>query len=64
MISTINGEIGADVSVTDIFSATFSMGSMTESPKRVMELIDEYEKTKRVSFPARWDIYLRREYGF
>ncbi|PVD49568.1 aminodeoxychorismate synthase component I [Terrimonas sp.] len=51
MISTISGEIGADVSVTDIFSATFPMGSMTGAPKkRVMELIDEYEKTKRGVF--------------
>ncbi|MFT3749533.1 MAG: anthranilate synthase component I family protein [Agriterribacter sp.] len=51
MISTISGETGLDVSVTDIFKATFPMGSMTGAPKkRVMELIDEYEKTKRGVF--------------
>ncbi|MCC6287649.1 MAG: anthranilate synthase component I family protein [Chitinophagaceae bacterium] len=51
MISTVSGEIGGSVSVTDILKATFPMGSMTGAPKkRVMELIDEYEKTKRGVF--------------
>lgn len=51
MVSTISGETGTDVPVADIFKATFPMGSMTGAPKkRVMELIDKYEKTKRGIF--------------
>jgi para-aminobenzoate synthetase component 1 len=51
MISTIEGRLRSDVSFTDILSATFPMGSMTGVPKRrVMELIEYYEKTKRGLF--------------
>lgn len=51
MISTISGELAEDVRITDIFRATFPMGSMTGAPKRrVMELIDTYERTKRGLF--------------
>lgn len=51
MISTISGEIKKDVSFADIIQATFPMGSMTGAPKkRVMELIEQYEKTKRGIF--------------
>ena len=51
MISTIAGELRNDVSFTDILSATFPMGSMTGVPKkRVMELIERYEKSKRGLF--------------
>lgn len=51
MISTISGELAKGVSITDIFKATFPMGSMTGAPKRrVMELIEAYEKTKRGLF--------------
>ena len=48
MISTISGELKDDVSFADIIRATFPMGSMTGAPKkRVMELIEKYEATKR-----------------
>ena len=48
MISTISGELKDETHFTDILRATFPMGSMTGAPKRkVMELIEKYEKTKR-----------------
>lgn len=51
MVSTISGELADDVSFTEIIRATFPMGSMTGAPKkRVMELIEEYEQTKRGIF--------------
>lgn len=51
MISTISGEIDDKISFADIVKATFPMGSMTGAPKkRVMELIEQYEKTKRGIF--------------
>ena len=51
MISTISGELKTDASFADIIKATFPMGSMTGAPKkRVMELIEQYEKTKRGIF--------------
>lgn len=51
MISTISGTLRKDVSIVDIIRATFPMGSMTGAPKRkVMELIEKYEKTKRGIF--------------
>lgn len=51
MISTVSGKIKKDISFTDIIRATFPMGSMTGAPKRkVMELIEEYEETKRGIF--------------
>lgn len=51
MISTVSGELKDDVSFTDIIRANFPMGSMTGAPKRrVMELIEQYEKNKRGIF--------------
>ena len=52
MISTVSGELKNDGGdFTKIFRATFPMGSMTGAPKkRVMELIEFYEKTKRGIF--------------
>jgi len=51
MISTVTGELKEDISFRDIIKATFPMGSMTGAPKkRVMELIEQYEKTKRGIF--------------
>jgi para-aminobenzoate synthetase component 1 len=48
MISTISGDLKENVDFTDMIKATFPMGSMTGAPKRkVMELIERYEKTKR-----------------
>ena len=51
MISTISGELKKNISFSDIIRATFPMGSMTGAPKKkVMELIEQYEKTKRGIF--------------
>jgi para-aminobenzoate synthetase component I len=48
MISTIGGEIAEGLHWVDMIKATFPMGSMTGAPKkRVMELIEVYEQTKR-----------------
>ncbi len=51
MISTVSGELEADTDWMDVVKATFPMGSMTGAPKkRVMELIERYEQTKRGLF--------------
>jgi len=51
MISTISGELKKDISFAAIIEATFPMGSMTGAPKkRVMELIREYENSRRGIF--------------
>ncbi|MEO9022431.1 MAG: anthranilate synthase component I family protein [Ginsengibacter sp.] len=51
MISTIQGTLQKDISLSEIIKATFPMGSMTGAPKkRVLELIELYEKTKRGLF--------------
>ncbi|MDQ6843745.1 MAG: anthranilate synthase component I family protein [Bacteroidota bacterium] len=51
MISTVTGILNKSVKLSEIFKSTFPMGSMTGAPKkRVMELIEKYEKTKRGLF--------------
>ncbi len=51
MVSTISGKIKKDLHWIDIIKATFPMGSMTGAPKkRVMQLVEQYEKTKRGLF--------------
>jgi len=51
MISTIIGNLRENISFAEILKATFPMGSMTGAPKkRVMELIENYERTKRGLF--------------
>jgi len=51
MISTIAGELKDNIDWTDIIKATFPMGSMTGAPKKkVMELIEQYEQTRRGLF--------------
>ncbi len=51
MISTISGTFNDGIHWVDAVKATFPMGSMTGAPKkRVMELIEEYEQTKRGLF--------------
>jgi para-aminobenzoate synthetase component 1 len=48
MISTVSCEIKDGISATDIFKATFPMGSMTGAPKvSAMKLIEKYESTRR-----------------
>ena len=51
MVSTISGDVATDTDWTDIIKATFPMGSMTGAPKkRVMEIIEENERTRRGLF--------------
>jgi para-aminobenzoate synthetase component 1 len=51
MISTVSGELRKGISFSEMIRATFPMGSMTGAPKRrVMELIEQYEKTRRGIF--------------
>jgi len=51
MVSTISGTLEDTISFTDIIRAVFPMGSMTGAPKkRVMELIEKYERTRRGIF--------------
>jgi para-aminobenzoate synthetase component 1 len=48
MISTITGELKEGLGLPEILKAVFPMGSMTGAPKkRVMELIEQYESSKR-----------------
>ncbi|MBL7702555.1 MAG: anthranilate synthase component I family protein [Ferruginibacter sp.] len=51
MISTISGEVEEGRQWIDCVQATFPMGSMTGAPKKkVMELIEQYEQTRRGLF--------------
>lgn len=51
MISTVSGEVQDGLSWIDCVKATFPMGSMTGAPKKkVMELIEQYEQTRRGLF--------------
>nr|WP_242692162.1 anthranilate synthase component I family protein [Aridibaculum aurantiacum] len=51
MISTISGTLPPSVGIAEVLAATFPMGSMTGAPKRrVLELVEQYEKTKRGIF--------------
>jgi para-aminobenzoate synthetase component I len=51
MISTVSGELNVTAGLSQILQATFPMGSMTGAPKkRVMELIEQYERTRRGIF--------------
>jgi len=51
MISTVSGELKPGTDFKSIIEATFPMGSMTGAPKkRVIELIEEYEPSRRGIF--------------
>ncbi|MEO6539562.1 MAG: anthranilate synthase component I family protein [Ferruginibacter sp.] len=51
MISTVSGNLEDDINWIDCIKATFPMGSMTGAPKKkVMELIEQYEQTRRGLF--------------
>jgi para-aminobenzoate synthetase component 1 len=51
MISSISGQLRPGIDFKDAIRATFPMGSMTGAPKkRVMELIEQYENTRRGIF--------------
>jgi para-aminobenzoate synthetase component 1 len=48
MISTVTSSVSNDTSLVSIISSAFPMGSMTGAPKvRAMELIEQFEETKR-----------------
>ncbi len=51
MISTVSGTLKDKLPFTEIIRACFPMGSMTGAPKKkVMELIEKYERTRRGIF--------------
>jgi para-aminobenzoate synthetase component I len=51
MISTVSGQLKKELHWIDAICATFPMGSMTGAPKKkVMELIENYERTRRGIF--------------
>jgi para-aminobenzoate synthetase component I len=51
MVSTVSGQLRSDIHFIEAIKATFPMGSMTGAPKkRVMELIEQYEQTRRGIF--------------
>jgi para-aminobenzoate synthetase component I len=51
MVSTVSAGIRSGLDWTDLVAATFPMGSMTGAPKkRVLELIEQYEKSRRGLF--------------
>jgi para-aminobenzoate synthetase component I len=51
MISTVSGTLLPDANFSSIIRASFPMGSMTGAPKkRVMELIEQYETSRRGIF--------------
>jgi para-aminobenzoate synthetase component I len=51
MISTISGKPRPDLHWSEMVAGTFPMGSMTGAPKkRVLDLIEKYEKTRRGLF--------------
>jgi len=48
MVSTVTGRVEPGTSAADILRSAFPMGSMTGAPKvRAMELIEQYEATRR-----------------
>ncbi len=51
MISTITSQVQANTNPVEIIKNAFPMGSMTGAPKvKVMQLIEQYETTKRAGF--------------
>lgn len=51
MISTVSGQLKVNLEFIEIIKSTFPMGSMTGAPKKkVMQLIEENERTKRGIF--------------
>jgi len=64
LISTVSGELQENLNWIDCVQATFPMGSMTGAPKKkVMELIEQYEQTKRGLFSGAIG-YVKRGGGF
>lgn len=64
MTSTVEGELAPGIDFIAAIQATFPMGSMTGAPKRrVVELIDRYERTSRGLFSGALG-YVRPEGDF
>lgn len=64
MVSTISAQIKNNMHIVDILKNTFPMGSMTGAPKvMVMQLIEQYEKTKRGVFSGAFG-YITPENNF
>lgn len=64
MISTVSSEKKDEVHITDVIKYAFPMGSMTGTPKiRAMQLIDDFESTKRGLFSGAVG-YFNPEKGF
>jgi len=65
MVSTVSGELEKNTSFSKIIGATFPMGSMTGAPKkRVMELIEEYEISKRGIFSGAVGYLYENDFDF
>ncbi|WP_205500912.1 anthranilate synthase component I family protein [Rufibacter psychrotolerans] len=59
MISTVTGQLPSNVSSVEAIKAAFPMGSMTGAPKlRALELIEQYEKTKRGLYSGSFGYFL------
>lgn len=51
MIYAVSVKLRSDIHFIEVIKATFPMGSMTSAPKkRVMELIEQFEQTRRGIF--------------
>ena len=51
LVSTVEGELAADKSAVDVFTATFPAGTLSGAPKpRALEIIDELEPANRGIF--------------
>jgi para-aminobenzoate synthetase component 1 len=65
MVSTIGGELRKGVCFSAILDATFPMGSMTGAPKkRVMELIAQYESSRRGLFSGSVGYFHKGDFDF
>ncbi|ALJ00473.1 anthranilate synthase component I family protein [Rufibacter tibetensis] len=59
MISTVTGVVPESLNPVEVLKATFPMGSMTGAPKiRALELIEQYEKTKRGLYSGSFGYFL------
>ena len=65
MVSTVSGELEKNTGFSKIIGATFPMGSMTGAPKKkVMELIEEYEISKRGIFSGAVGYLYENDFDF
>jgi anthranilate synthase component 1 len=51
LVSTVAGEVAADLDALDVFDATFPAGTVSGAPKpRAMEIIESLEPTRRALY--------------